>query len=566
MTSRSSLPRSPMRHLLLAALALVLAASAALVGPSASTAAASQTQFAAGSTVRVAVAALNVRSGPGIDQARIGLARSGTEFQVVATQEGSQWLQVCCINGQQGWILGSPDLVSPVGEAAPAETAAAAEAAPAEAAAAGQPVVTSGQTVNLRGGPSTAFNRVGSLSAGQQLPIVGKNQDGSWWQVETPGGKAWVAASVTRTAGAVDGVAVAQDIPQPPVQAAAASGAAPAAAPGFFGYGIQIDPYGDRGAAVGAIRDMGMSWVKFQLPWKDFEGQQGQRNWPDDVIGDLNGAGLSILASIVKAPVWARPGNTDLSVEGPPADPATYASFVGEFASRYCGRVQAVEVWNEQNLHYEWGNEALSASRYIQLLAAAYRAIKAACPSMIVVSGAPTPTGAQPPAAIPDFTYLEQMYQAGLRNYSDAIGVHPSGYGNPPDARVQDAQAGTYGRPSHFNHASFYFRNVMEQYRNIMVKYGDGNKRLWPTEFGWASSSSPVAGYEYAAYNSEQDQAGYIVRAFQMMRNWGWVGPAFLWNLNYNISHPGSELAQFGIQGRPAQGAIRDARNNGTLP
>jgi hypothetical protein len=228
--------------------------------------------------------------------------------------------------------------------------------------------------------------------------------------------------------------------------------------------------------------------------------------------------------------------------------------------------VQAIEVWNEQNLHYEWGNEPLDAARYMRLLAAAYRAIKANCSVMIVVSGAPTPTGARPPAAIPDFTYLEQMYQNGLRNYADAIGIHPSGYGNPPDARVQDAQAGTYGRPSHFDHPSFYFRNVMEQYRNIMVKYGDGNKRLWPTEFGWASSSSPVAGYEYAAYNSEQDQAAYIVRAFQMMRNWGWVGPAFLWNLNYNVTNPGSELAQFGIQGRAAQGAIRDARNNGTLP
>ena len=426
--------------------------------------------------------------------------------------------------------------------------------------------VSASQIINLRSGPGTAFSRVGQLRAGQSLPILGKNQDGSWWQVQlSDGSKAWIAAWLVRAAGAVDQVPVAQDIPQPPARAAAAAAPAPSA-PGFFGYGIQIDPYGDRGSAISAIRDMGLSWVKFQLPWKDFEGQPGQRNWPDDVIGDLSGNGLSILASIVKAPAWARPGNTDLSVEGPPADPATYASFVGEFAGRYCGRVQAIEVWNEQNLHYEWGNEPLDAARYMRLLAAAYRAIKASCPSMIVVSGAPTPTGARPPAAIPDFTYLEQMYQNGLRNYADAIGIHPSGYGNPPDMRVQDAQAGAYSRPSHFDHPSFYFRNVMEQYRNIMVKYGDGNKRLWPTEFGWASSSSPVPGYEYAAYNSEQDQAGYIVRAFQMMRNWGWVGPAFLWNLNYNISHPGSELAQFGIQGRAAQGAIRDARNNGTLP
>ncbi len=159
-----------------------------------------------------------------------------------------------------------------------------------------------------------------------------------------------------------------------------------------------------------------MRWAKWQVQWKDFEGGgPGQRNWPDDVVGAFNGAGINLLASIVKAPQWARGGNPDMSVEGPPADPNTYASFVGEFAGRYCGRVQAIEVWNEQNLHYEWGNERLDAARYVRLLAAAYRAIKAACPSTIVVSGAPTPTGALPPAAIRDTTYLEQMYRAGLK-------------------------------------------------------------------------------------------------------------------------------------------------------
>ena len=533
---------------------LVIAALASLMKPAAAFAA-NPAQIAPGSTIRVTVAALNVRSGPGADNPRIGLARSGDQFQVVAVDDGSQWLKVCCVAGQEGWLLGSPQFVSAAG-------AAQAAAAPAS----GEAVVSSTGTVNLRSGPSTAFSRVGTLSAGQQLRIIGKNPNASWWQVErADGSKAWVAASVVRTAGPVGAVAVAQDIPELPAQAVAAAAPAPSA-PGFFGYGIQIDQYGDRGQSIGLIQNMNFNWVKFQLAWKDFEGQQGQRNWPDDVIGDLHGGGLNILASIVKAPAWARSANSDLSVEGPPADPATYASFVGEFASRYCGRVQAVEVWNEQNLHHEWGNEALDAGRYMRLLAAAYRAIKAACPSMIVVSGAPTPTGANPPAAVPDFVYLERMYQAGLRNYADAIGVHPSGYGNPPDARVQDAQAGRFSRPSHFDHPSFYFRNVMEQYRNIMVKYGDGNKRLWPTEFGWASSSNPVAHYEYAAYNSEQDQAAYLVRAFEMMRNWGWVGPAFVWNLNFNVTVPGDEKAAFGIQGRPAYEALRNARNNGTLP
>ena len=153
-----------------------------------------------------------------------------------------------------------------------------------------------------------------------------------------------------KASGALDGLAVVK-APAAPKAAAKAPAAPRPAPPGFFGYGIQIDPWGDRGAAIGAVKGLGFNWVKFQLPWKDFEGGgPGARNWPDDIVGDLNGNGLNILASIVKAPNWARPGNTDLAVEGPPADPGAYASFVGEFAARYCGRVQAIEVWNEQNL------------------------------------------------------------------------------------------------------------------------------------------------------------------------------------------------------------------------
>jgi hypothetical protein len=419
--------------------------------------------------------------------------------------------------------------------------------------------------LNIRSGPGTAYPVIERASLGELFLITGKSQDGKWWEVAVGDQKGWVTDEWAQVAGPVESIAAVEvappPTPKPQVQAAvAASGGAPRpSGGGFYAAGIQIDPWGDRGSAIGAVKALGMNWVKFQLPWKDFEGTPGQRNFPDDVVNDLSNNGISILVSIVKAPQWARPGNSNFSVEGPPADPGTYAAYVGAFAGRYCGRVQAIEVWNEQNLWYEWGGEALDAGRYVRLLAAAYRAIKAACPSMIVVSGAPTPTGALPPAAIRDTVYLEQMYRAGLRNYADAIGVHPSGYGNPPDARVQDYQAGNYSRPSHVNDSSFYFRNTMEQYRNIMVKYGDANKRLWPTEFGWASSSSPVPGYEYAAYNSEQAQGEYIARAFQMMRSWGFVGVAFLWNLNYNVSQPGSELAAFGIMGRPAFGYVQGA-------
>lgn len=157
-------------------------------------------------------------------------------------------------------------------------------------------------------------------------------------------------------------------------------------------------------------------------------------------------------------------------------------------------------MWNEQNLQREWEGYPLDPGTYMDLLRRSYNAIKGACPSVLVISGAPTPTG-NSPVAIDDIDYLRGMYNAGFRNYSDGIGVHPSGYAIPPHITVQDWEQGRYtAPPSHFNHRSFYFRSTMEASRQVMIDYGDVNKRLWPTEFGWGQTISPHAGYEYEAY------------------------------------------------------------------
>lgn len=414
---------------------------------------------------------------------------------------------------------------------------------------------------NVRTGPSTAYPRIGSLRTGAIYRVTGKNDAGSWWQISFDGKDGWVSGEVATVSGNTGAVAVVEVAPAPTAAPAAPAAAAPStggarypAAPGSFGYGIQIDPWGNRAAAVSAIKGMGFNWVKVQIPWKSFEGAPGQRSYADDVIGDLAGAGLNVLASIVKAPDWARPANTDRSVEGPPADLQTYADYVGAFAAHHRGRVKAIEVWNEQNLWYEWGGEPLDPGRYVDMLCRAYRAIKAADPSIAVIAGALTPTGVNDGRiAIDDVAYLQRMYAAGARNCLDGVGAHPSGYNNPPDAKMGYSNP---AEPSFKNHPSFFFRETMERYRAVMVANGDAGKRVWPTEFGWASTPYPHPGYEYAAQNTEQEQAEFIVRAYQMAKSWGWVGPMFLWNLDYNITAPDKELAAFGIMGRPAQGAL----------
>lgn len=74
--------------------------------------------------------------------------------------------------------------------------------------------------VNLRSGPGKAYPVVGSLGAGQEAAIVARNASGDWWQIEYSGARqAWVAGTVVRVLGAIDAVAVAQNIPAPPTAA-----------------------------------------------------------------------------------------------------------------------------------------------------------------------------------------------------------------------------------------------------------------------------------------------------------------------------------------------------------
>jgi uncharacterized protein YgiM (DUF1202 family) len=380
----------------------------------------------------------------------------------------------------------------PVAVALDPDPAPAAVASTETAAVASGPTLNSSQIVNVREGPSTLYNILGQVSPGTSYAITGKNEAGDWWQIDFNGQPGWVIGQLASTSGDAGAIAVATNIPEPPEQVAVAAapadaGAAPAAAPAAapvvaapppsgaipFGYGVQAHMVdnGQAGQVMAMTQGMGFNWVKQQIEWKRFEPSPGAYEFGgmDEIVNAANGAGINLLFSIVNSPTWAREPGFDGSVGGPPVDPQTYANFVGQVAGKYCGSsLKMIEVWNEQNLHYEWGNKPLNPGEYVQLLAPAYAAIKAACPSMWVVSGAPTPAGNNPPYAMDDFTYLEEMFKAGANNYLDAVGAHPSGYNVPPDDTWETACDAIIKNGNSFNgacdspHHSWSFRSTME--------------------------------------------------------------------------------------------------------
>jgi uncharacterized protein YraI len=56
------------------------------------------------------------------------------------------------------------------------------------------------------------------------IRVLGKNEAGDWWQIDTGNGSGWVINQLVDASGAVDAVAVITDIPEPVVAAAAAPG------------------------------------------------------------------------------------------------------------------------------------------------------------------------------------------------------------------------------------------------------------------------------------------------------------------------------------------------------
>ncbi len=320
-----------------------------------------------------------------------------------------------------------------------------------------------------------------------------------------------------------------------------------------FGYGIQLHgSVGDPELAAVQAEELGMGWIKQQVRWGDLELSPGDLNWGmiDGIMVAAQQHKLRVMLSVVTAPVWTRPdtGNT----HGPPDDLNQYTAFVGKLIDQYPGQISAIEVWNEQNLAREWDStQGLQANRYLDLLKMSYETIKAKDASIVVISGALSPTGGwvEPDGrvtAIDDFSYFQQLLDSGLVNYTDCVGAHHNGYNIGPDVTAEDApnqpEAATaeFRGPFENVHHSWSFKSTLWGYHNMMA----GQKKLCVTEFGWASTEGvggTPPGFAFANDNSEQNQASYITQAFQFQRDWEITWLAFLWNLDYGPKGLGPE-------------------------
>jgi hypothetical protein len=279
--------------------------------------------------------------------------------------------------------------------------------------------------------------------------------------------------------------------------------------------------------------------------WLEIEPTREEWHWeyPDIVVRAAGHYGLDLIVRLDRQPAWA----TEPAVDGaaPPDDLNDYAAFVGTVAQRYRGQIRGYIIWNEPNLAREWGGQPPDPAAYADLLRRAYEAIKAADPEATVVSAGLASTNHQDAEAMDDRAFLEAMYQAGARDYFDALGAHPYGFAYPPD-------------DSRGAHDRLNLARLLDL-REIMEAHGDGDKPIWVTELGWTTAGVGEGSWLTV---TPQQQADYLTGAWRRARRgWPWSQVFTVWNLSQGLPLT-DEMAGYSLldesgEPKPAYQALR---------
>jgi hypothetical protein len=305
----------------------------------------------------------------------------------------------------------------------------------------------------------------------------------------------------------------------------------------------------------------GAGLVRFNLSWRSAApsrpadpynpGSSGYRfGTLDAAVREARARGLGVMITFAGAPDWAEGPGRPASVAPGTWNPAPSAvgAFAGAVARRYSGHfdpdgagpapplppVQAIQVWNEQNLlehltpQYQ-GNTPVSPDHYREMLNASYAAVKAVNPAMLVVTGGTAPYGGNTPSGprVRPVEFDRQLLclkkaKAKKRKRRkqrrsrlvrvagcpapasfDVLAHHPINTSGPPTQHAyngDDASSADLSRIARVLKAARRARTVSA-----------GPHRIWATEMWWDSNPPNSAGSPLARQARWIEQAMYLL-------------------------------------------------------
>jgi len=167
---------------------------------------------------------VNIRAEPSTASGVLGIIPPNTKIQIVGKDSGENWWQIVYQPGidGKGWVAAQfittatkPEVPVIGGDGADPDNESAA-------------IIQ--QKLNVRSGPGTGFNTIGTLNPQEVANLTGKDPNGVWLQIDFasgPEGKGWISAAFVRAqgveslpivteAGLVVGTGTPTGIPLPP--------------------------------------------------------------------------------------------------------------------------------------------------------------------------------------------------------------------------------------------------------------------------------------------------------------------------------------------------------------
>lgn len=224
---------------------------------------------------------------------------------------------------------------------------------------------------------------------------------------------------------------------------------------GYMHFRDKPDAAGRAQRKMNVLKEAGFAADRADFWWGIAEPEPGKWNWAShDWLVDF-----SLKNKVEPFPILSYNAAGKKTSPATDQEIADYASYVSKAVSRYKGRVNAWEVWNEPNIPTFW-SPTPDVAAYSKLLKAAYKAAHDADPKCVVVGGASSET---------DINWIEGIAANGAFDSMDALSFHPYSMSDGPEQMNLHRQ--------------------IEIVRAVAAKQARPGLPLWITEMGWQADN-----------------------------------------------------------------------------
>jgi len=217
------------------------------------------------------------------------------------------------------------------------------------------------------------------------------------------------------------------------------------------------------------LDELGVVWQRRTCRWGSMERQRGVWDFSDwdAYVGDSKAAGKKLLAILAYDANWIYdepPGGRRINAENLPH----FINYVEQIVTRYKGRIDAYEIWNEPN----WRTWKGTREEFLNLTLAAARKVREIDPDAKILAGSFL--------HVPS-SFIADLFKTGIMDIVDAISFHPYALG--PSGTVK----------------------YIDKMEKELAKYNYKGE-IWITEVGY-----PTGGW-YPTSVKERDFPRYIIQ------------------------------------------------------